>query len=58
MFGLFRKKSKSEMLKQKYEKFLEEFYKLSHTNRTASSLKATEADEVLKEMEKLSSQSK
>jgi hypothetical protein len=57
MFGLFKKKSKSEMLKKKYEKLLEESYKLSHTDRTASSLKAAEADEVLKEMEKLNSQS-
>jgi hypothetical protein len=57
MFGLFKKKSKSDMLKKKYEKLLEESYKLSHTDRTASSLKAAEADEVLKEMEKLNSQS-
>ena len=58
MFGLFKKKSKSEVLKKKYEKLLEESYQLSHTNRTASSMKAAEAEEVLKEMEALGAQAK
>ncbi len=58
MFGLFKKKSKSEVLKKKYEKLLEESYKLSHTDRTASSMKAAEAEEVLKEMEALDTQGK
>jgi len=53
MFGLFKKKSKADILKKKYNKLLEESYKLSHTDRTASSLKAAEAEEVMKEIEGL-----
>ncbi|MCP4440208.1 MAG: Lacal_2735 family protein [Aureispira sp.] len=53
MFGLFKKKSKKEQLEVKYKKLMEESYKLSHTNRAASSQKASEADDVLKEIEKL-----
>lgn len=56
MFGLFKKKSKSDKLKKKYEKLIEESYKLSHTDRTASSMKAAEADDVLKEIEQLEQQ--
>jgi len=53
MFRLFKKKSKADILKKKYNKLLEESYKLSHTDRTASSLKAAEAEEVMKEIEGL-----
>jgi len=53
MFGLFKKKSKADILKKKYNKLLEESYKLSHTDRTASSLKAAEAESVMKEIEAL-----
>lgn len=56
MFGLFKKKSKVEILKKKYNKLLEESYKLSHTDRTASSFKAAEAEEVMKEIELLQQQ--
>ncbi|MEQ8714112.1 MAG: Lacal_2735 family protein [Cyclobacteriaceae bacterium] len=53
MFGLFKKKSEKEKLEEKYRKLIDESYKLSHTNRTASDQKAAEADSVLKQIESL-----
>lgn len=47
----FKKKSEKERLQEKYEKLLAESYKLSHTDRKKSDLKAAEADEVLKKLE-------
>lgn len=51
MFGLFKKKSKVELLDDKYKKLQEEAYKLSTSSRIQSDLKYAEADEVLKEIE-------
>ena len=53
MFGIFKKKSKIEVLEKKYQNLLKESYKLSTINRKASDEKAAEADKVLKEIEKL-----
>ncbi len=53
MFGLFKKKSKREVLTKKYQKLMEESYKLSHTNRKASDDITAEAEEVMKEIEQL-----
>lgn len=53
MFGLFKKKSEKEKLEQQYRKLIDESYKLSHTNRSASDQKAAEADQVLKRIESL-----
>ncbi len=53
MLGIFKKKSKKELLEKKYQKLLEEAYKLSVINRKASDAKTAEADRVLKEIEKL-----
>lgn len=53
MFGLFKKKSEKEKLEEKYRKLIDESYKLSHTNRTASDQKAAEADAVLKQIESI-----
>lgn len=53
MFQLFKKKSEKEKLQEKYKKLLEESYKLSHTNRSASDQKAAEAEAVLKQIEEL-----
>lgn len=53
MFGIFKKKSKIEVLDKKYQNLLKESYKLSTINRKASDEKAAEADKVLKEIEKL-----
>jgi hypothetical protein len=54
MFGLFKKKSKEEKLQEKYAALLKEAHTLSTTNRKMSDQKAFEADEVMKQMEKLS----
>ena len=53
MFGLFKKKSEKEKLEAQYRKLIDESYKLSHTNRSASDQKAAEADKVLKQLESL-----
>jgi len=53
MFGIFKKKTESEKLQIKYESLLKEAYKLSKINRTQSDQKAFEADEVLKQIEKI-----
>jgi hypothetical protein len=50
MFGWFKKKSQKEILEAKYKKLMEESYKLSHTDRAASSMKSGEAEKVLEEM--------
>jgi hypothetical protein len=51
MFGLFKKKSEKDKLEEKYQKLLDESYRLSRTDRTAADLKAAEADKVLKQIE-------
>lgn len=53
MFGLFKKKTKIERLTERYDKLMEESFRLSKVNRKASDQKYAEADEVMKEMEKL-----
>ncbi|MEY3438032.1 MAG: hypothetical protein RL265_617 [Bacteroidota bacterium] len=53
MFGLFKKKSKLEILQEKYAKLMAESHKLSTTNRSESDKKVAEADLVIKEMEEL-----
>jgi hypothetical protein len=53
MFGLFKKKSEIEVLQQKYEKLMEEAYKLSSVNRAESDKKVGEADLILKQIESL-----
>lgn len=53
MFGIFKKKSRIEVLDKKYQNLLKESYRLSTLNRRASDEKAAEADKVLKEIEKL-----
>jgi hypothetical protein len=53
MFGLFKKKSKKEKLEKKYASLLREAFELSKINRSQSDQKYTEADQVLKEIEKL-----
>ncbi len=50
MFGFSNKK---ENLEKKYRKLMAESYELSHTNRTKSDQKLSEANEVLKLIEKL-----
>ena len=52
MFGLFKKDPKKE-LQKKYERLLEESYKLSTTDRKASDVKKAEAEAVADEIAKL-----
>ena len=56
MFGLFKKKSKEEVLEEKYKKLLKESFDLSKTNRSASDKKQAEAQAVLDEIDALRSQ--
>lgn len=51
MFGLF--KSKKQKLHDKYVKLLNESYRLSTIDRAKSDMKAAEAEEIAKELEKL-----
>lgn len=53
MFGLFKKKSKIEILQEKYQKLTNEAFILSKTNRTESDKKYAEAEEVQNEIEAL-----
>ena len=54
MFGLFKKKTPLEKLQERYEKVTDEAYRLSKIDRKASDSKQAEAEEILKEMDKLS----
>jgi hypothetical protein len=53
MFGLFKKKSKEERLHESYKSLMDEAFKLSKVNRSQSDQKYFEADEILKQIEKL-----
>jgi hypothetical protein len=53
MFGLFKKKSEVEKLQGQHKKLLEEAYKLSTTNRSASDKKQLEAQQILDKIEAL-----
>lgn len=54
MFGLFKKKTEVEKLQEKYQKLMKEAFDLSKINRSESDNKYAEADEVQKQIEKLS----
>jgi hypothetical protein len=53
MFGLFKKKTEVEKLNEKYDKLMKESFDLSKINRKASDEKYAEADQIMKEIEKL-----
>jgi hypothetical protein len=53
MFGMFKKKTEKEKLQEKYQKLQKESFNLSTTNRKLSDKKAFEAEEVMKQLEKL-----
>jgi hypothetical protein len=53
MFGLFKKKSEKEKLQEQYAKLLKEAHSLSTTNRKLSDQKVFEAEEIMKQLEKL-----
>jgi predicted nucleic acid-binding Zn-ribbon protein len=52
MFGIFKKKSKTELLNNQYRKLLKEAHALSTTNRKASDSKYAEAEDVLNQIVK------
>ena len=54
MFGLFKKKSEKEKLQVQYKKLLKQAHTLSATNRKLSDQKIFGAEEVMKQLEKLS----
>ncbi len=54
MFGLFKKKSKKDQLYKHYKKLLKESHQFSTTNRKLSDSKAFEAEEIMKQIEKIS----
>ncbi len=51
MFGLFKKKSEAEKLKEQYEKLMKDAFYLSKSDRTASDAKYAEADVIMKKIE-------
>ena len=51
MFNIFKRKT--EKLEDKYEKCIEEAFKLSTINRSESDAKTAEAFKILEEIEKL-----
>jgi len=53
MFGLFKRKTKKEKLQAKYQLLMNEAFKLSKINRSQSDKKYFEADEILKEIDKI-----
>lgn len=53
MFSLFRKKTRMELLEEKYEKLLEQSYKMMSYNRRESDRLQAEANEVFQQMVKL-----
>ncbi|NND94457.1 MAG: Lacal_2735 family protein [Flavobacteriales bacterium] len=53
MFGLFKSKSPIEKLQKKYETLMSEAHKLSASDRKAGDAKYQEAEEVVKEIERL-----
>ncbi len=53
MFGLFKKKSKLDKLRDQYAKLQKEAFDLSKTNRQLADQKTAEAEKVSKQIEKL-----
>ena len=53
MFGLFKKKSEIDILREQYKKLQEESFRLSKTNRSESDKKLAEAEDVYKKIEAL-----
>jgi hypothetical protein len=53
MFGLFKKKSEKDTLYDEYQKLTKEAHSLSSTNRKLSDQKVYQAEEIMKQLEKL-----
>jgi predicted transcriptional regulator YdeE len=55
MFKLFKKKTAVEKLQNRYKKLMSEWHDLSSTDRAASDEKYAQAQEVLNEIDKITS---
>lgn len=53
MFGLFKKKSKEEKLREKYDTLMKEWHKLSGIYRAGSDKKYAEAEKIMDQLEAL-----
>lgn len=53
MFGLFKKKSEKDRLYEEYQKLTKEAHTLSSINRKLSDEKVYQAEEIMKQLEKL-----
>lgn len=53
MFGLFKKKTETEKLEDRYKKLMKEPYDLQSIDRKASDQKYYEADQVLNQIDSL-----
>ena len=53
MFGLFKSKSKLEVLQSEYEKLMKDWHKLSSIDRAKSDMKYVEAQKILDQIEVL-----
>jgi predicted transcriptional regulator YdeE len=55
MFNLFKKKTAVEKLQNRYKKLMSEWHDLSSTDRAASDEKYAQAQEILNEIDKITS---
>ena len=53
MFGLFKKKSPADKLREEYKKLSQEAFDLSKTDRKAADLKTAAADKIMSQLEAL-----
>ena len=53
MLGLFKRKSKLDLLQDKYEKLMSEWHRLSSIDRSKSDEKYAEAEKILMEIDVL-----
>jgi hypothetical protein len=53
MFGLFKRKTTTEKLHDKYKSLIKQAYNLSKSNRSQSDQKYYEAEQILKEIDKI-----
>ena len=53
MFGLFKRKTETEKLQNRYKKLMAEWHDLSSIDRSASDAKYAEAQKVLDQLEEL-----
>jgi hypothetical protein len=58
MFGIFGKKDPVKALEKKYNKLMQESYRLSTSDRQASDEKRAEAEEVLNEIDRIKAEKK